>query len=546
MPSWLISQVDAGCIVLCSCAALASQAPQLSPQTAYKLAAACSLVFGPGRTLLEAALDAAQSEPTTALARFLPRGCKAQLQAVASTVNGVLVPTSQPQAVAAFASSGARPAVFLPWLAVVSGAVLHAVSRTAPGKAASLVSDGCMTRATDHPIYSSLADTWWPIVREYVRMLFMVFSKGAWAKHIEAIGADAALQQAIVEVLMRHCLPATAESLQAEGMQREGIGLQVLLRLPSVVGHSSLRPAIQRWGQAPGAAAAVGHVADILSLLPASRCGSMPGSLFSHVLVQGATLLAACLDGMDLQVEAVVEGARMEALMSSHPDVGAAAWRVVALLPRLLASLAAELGDLPAQAACAGGPIQWLRSMSACCTNLVKPLHFVYALPLIKCSPAQVGTWAAAVTASLRLLPRIAELDSALQQEGEDLNGAKVWCDELLERLANQLPWQLRQVEFGREQLASSASHAPPQEGTGAGRLPAQLWALHTTLCRLVAALAVPAAPLRLPGAPLNGLEWCELHSCLNAVLLAAVDAHRLALRIPAKSRMKFLEQAPR
>lgn len=345
---------------------------------------------------------------------------------------------------------------------------------------------------------------------------------------------------------MQHCLPATAAALQAEGVRREGIGLQVLLRLPSVVGHSSLQPAIQQWGHAPGAAAAVGHVADILSLLPASRCGSMPGGLLSNVLVQGVTLLAACLDGMDLQVEAAVEGAHTEALMSSHPDVGAEGWRVVALLPRLLASLAAELGDSQAQAACAGGPIQWLRSMSACITNLVKPLHFVYALPLSKCGPAQLVAWTAAVTASLRLLPRITALDSQLQQEGEELIGAEVWCGELVERLVNQLPWQLRQVEFGLQRLASSAAHAPPQEGTGAGMLPAQLWALHTTLCRLVAALAAPAAPLRLPGAPLNALEWCELRSCLNAVLLAAVDAHWLALRIPAESRMEFLEQAPR
>lgn len=109
----LMQHVTAGATALLGCLNLAAGMPQLSDQAAFKLAAACSLIFGPGLLVLRqcAQLDALMEAVGT------------QLSAITAVVARVLLPSLRPQAARAYGSSTAKPAALLPWLAVVSQAV---------------------------------------------------------------------------------------------------------------------------------------------------------------------------------------------------------------------------------------------------------------------------------------------------------------------------------------------------------------------------------------------------------------------------------------
>ncbi len=134
VPIWLSRQLQDGCLALIRCAVLSAYAPQLSAQTAYRLGAACSLVFGPGRTALERIAAAVQALPSPDFTLALASMCRGQVKALAATMNGVLRSEVQPQAAAAFASSVAKPAVLLPLLVALSQAVPLVVTRTGQGE----------------------------------------------------------------------------------------------------------------------------------------------------------------------------------------------------------------------------------------------------------------------------------------------------------------------------------------------------------------------------------------------------------------------------
>ncbi len=136
VPQWLIWQVIAGCKALASCAELSCSAPQLSAQAAYRLGAACSLVLGPGRAVLEDSIAAAQLMPSYSTYLGFASICRVQVKALAATLTGVLSPEQQPQAAAAFAGSAAKPAALLPLLAALSDAIPLIVVRTRRGKQA--------------------------------------------------------------------------------------------------------------------------------------------------------------------------------------------------------------------------------------------------------------------------------------------------------------------------------------------------------------------------------------------------------------------------
>ncbi len=57
------------------------------------------------------------------------------------------------------------------------------------------------------------------MLADYLHLLLIIFEKEPWVEHSKAVGADPALQQAIVDVLVDHCLPAMAEALQAEAAE---------------------------------------------------------------------------------------------------------------------------------------------------------------------------------------------------------------------------------------------------------------------------------------------------------------------------------------
>lgn len=124
-PPWLPGQVEAGCLALDGLSQLAVGTPhRLSAPTAFKLGAACSLVFGPGRTVMAGYLltcAAGQMPPRQSF--LLPDCFDAELAAVLAIAAEVLEPSRQRQAAAAFASSTARPSVLLPWLSTLTEAL---------------------------------------------------------------------------------------------------------------------------------------------------------------------------------------------------------------------------------------------------------------------------------------------------------------------------------------------------------------------------------------------------------------------------------------
>lgn len=130
-PPWLALQFQAGCLALTACATLAWNMAHLSPTAAFKLSAACSLPLGPGAVLLEQAMQQvvlpSQRGPCSVLATL----CSGQLSTVAACVVNVLAATRQPGAVAAFASSTAKPGVLLTWLHLVTRVLVGSLAADA-------------------------------------------------------------------------------------------------------------------------------------------------------------------------------------------------------------------------------------------------------------------------------------------------------------------------------------------------------------------------------------------------------------------------------
>lgn len=122
----------------------------------------------------------------------------------------------------------------------------------------------------------------------------------------------------------------------------------------------------------------------------------------------------------------------------------------------------------------------------------------------------------------------------------------------LLSMSTNWLPQQLQPMlpllsqpeQRGIPGGSGSMAGQPPTKATFWDGLPAQLWALHTTLCRLIASLS--AGQLSLWGERMTAVHWRLLLLSVNAVLLAAISYLQRKLSIHADNIMEFLLTAPR
>ena len=125
---WLGLQVMAGCKALTGAHMLINDllALRLSSQTAFKMAAACGLVFGPGAALVEAPSAPGQLAASSSNVGHATELLYSQLAAVAGTVTTVLGPEQQRRAAAAFAASTGKPAALVPWLVGLCRALLAA------------------------------------------------------------------------------------------------------------------------------------------------------------------------------------------------------------------------------------------------------------------------------------------------------------------------------------------------------------------------------------------------------------------------------------
>lgn len=392
------------------------------------------------------------------------------------------------------------------------------------------------------------AEFWDAFPLDYVLLFKSLLSETTWAGHAAAIAAKPALQQAVVGVLLGICLPDTARFVAAAlapaaGPQLARSAAHMLFGMGLALQHPSLAPIAQRQLQAGGAEAALEHAAAIVSALPTSRPSGESGPFWSSLVSSGASLLATLSTLISAQPAATLAN-REAAEAASHAE--AAFWQVARLLPRLAASLAALASDPLAHTSHPTGTASWLADLDVFCYNM-RQLHAqAYALSVAQCNARQLTCWLGAVAACLRLAPWIAQLVRLRQENSRDT--AALLYSSLLDALSHELPRQLHQLAQSSMQLGRSraAVRQPPDEAAVWEQLAAQLWGLHTELCRFIAALSSPVAPLRLPGEQLSAKDWRTLQWSLSALLLLTTDVHRLVQQSPAGDAVTFAADAPR
>lgn len=315
-----------------------------------------------------------------------------------------------------------------------------------------------------------------------------------------ALQRASATEQAVLSVLLDRCLPVVAADCTAETLAEDGHPHRELARfLGLVLQAPCLQDRVTRQMQQPQGAAYIRQALRVVAALPLQRSPvTEEADLFGDQHVGAAALLASLCapDGC-----------------FSIPDstVSAVYGRFVGALPRIAAMLTAVAGDesIPAE------------RLARFCYELQLAAEGLFRkLPSFR-SDSYLAAWAGAADASLRPLPVLLRLHEGCRFEEEP---------EL-----RQAPLQL-----GR-QLVSLLDHAKPAssyvEARSSGTQPAtaaegqplrQLWALHTSMCRLMAWLAADPTGARaamLPGGSLGG----------TASLLASFSSLRFALLVEAE-----------
>lgn len=368
-----------------------------------------------------------------------------------------------------------------------------------------------------------------------------------FAGHAAATAADPAVQQAIIGALLGYCLPATTAAVRAEmqhaGLHADGPGTKLLQMLPRILQCDALVAAVEQyWCPAEGAVAAlaVERAAALVSTIAAARPASLPDEVFAADLTNAAGVLSRCCHGVAEAAEAASAG--------SPAEMRAATWHIAALLPQLAAALSSLTGSVEAQGGTAEGALE-LQRLDALCFNLHNILFVMNGLSLEGGSPQQMCTWLAAVTAGLRLLPCLSRALEAAAQQQVSLSKVATIRGGLVDICINRPPRRLLQLltVLGQKQKhghGSSTAALPPEEAAAWDNLPDQLWTLHTTVCRLVAALAAPEAPLRLTGQQMQPDLWRLLLCLHNTLLIATVNSHRHTQRAHGTNQADWKLQA--
>ena len=157
----------------------------------------------------------------------------------------------------------------------------------------------------------------------------------------------------------------------------------------------------------------------------------------------------------------------------------------------------------------------------------------MFGLDLETSSPQQICTWLAAAAAGLQLLPVCARLAEVATHPSES-EKVRFFIGSMMSLFVEGLPWQLQQLTV-LQQLQQQQSSGL-EEATAWDSLPTLQWALHTSLCRFIATLSAPNAPLRLPGQKIAPSRWRPLLSSLNYLLIALANSHGLPLWLRASS----------
>lgn len=187
--------------------------------------------------------------------------------------------------------------------------------------------------------------------------------------------------------------------------------------------------------------------------------------------------LDSCCHGMAIRRLAGPGGSSGETAAAAAPASSgyrAAAWPLVALVPRLAATIQALSDDPEAATAFPTGHITWLDKLAGVCLFVHGSLVLLAALEGRPASQQQLTTWAAAAPAGLRLQPTLLQL------------GASFWRSGIQPMVAGTTPdhaAKLSAVLLHRLWLRIPAGDAQPS--AACSLTAAQLWELHSAAARL-------------------------------------------------------------
>ena len=266
-----------------------------------------------------------------------------------------------------------------------------------------------------------------------------------------------ATQQAVLSVLLDRCLPLLAADCSPEALADVShTRTHLAWSLASAAISPGLNEALIERLQQPQAAASLRQAVRVVASLPRRRGAAGTAGTFGGQHAGAALLLARlCISGN---------------LPAS--TAAAASQQLVAALPGIAATLAALADDdsIPAE------------QLAGFCCGLQQASNALLGqLPAIR-SDSQLAAWAAAADASVRLVPTLLRLRERWLAPEQD------WR-QVPAQLSQQLLGLLESAESVAEYVAAKAQ--VQQQSVAANmELARQLWALHTSLCRLVAWLA--------------------------------------------------------
>lgn len=207
-------------------------------------------------------------------------------------------------------------------------------------------------------------------------MLAELLTAEPYVRHQEQLASDAAVHQAVADALLQCCLPALAAAASAEAAAGELGSVQTMVmlqRLPDLLLHPSLEPAIRQRLKGPRAVEAVQAAIQIGEALPLPRPASMAAAEFGEFFCCVLTLLAASIVLMAEEADPQVGGSSGAAAAEPASASGfqqQVAWQLVAALPRLAGAIQALADDPDAATACQSDQDLWSSNLGVARGNL--------------------------------------------------------------------------------------------------------------------------------------------------------------------------------
>ena len=304
-----------------------------------------------------------------------------------------------------------------------------------------------------------------------------------------------ATQQAVLSVLLDRCLPLLAADCSPETLANDRHQHMSLACFLAYALHAPClaRQLVERLGQ-PQGSPHIQQALQVVAALPLQRSpASVEGGTFGEQHAGAAALLTTlCRNSPACLTSGGTEPAR----------------QLLVALPHVAAVLAALAANSSVSAA----------HVARFCTLMHVATKLLLGRQAPISSDSQLGVWAAACDAAVRLVPSMLQLHER--------------CQSLDKELLRPAPLLLSQQLVGLldEGIAAAnyttAKYSATKEPSVADeQLVRQLWALHTSMCRLVAWLAADPSSARaamLPGGEVQGTN----------ALLAALSRVRFVLMV--------------